>query len=401
MAYVDTIIANMGVMVGTPTLATTIDPADLRDTKNARGLDYDEAVRQAREFARGNIRLPGTRGLDPIVVLEVRDKSGRVVYTQGPPERRQVVDAGSVWLLHTIMSDCTARVIIWQCGKSNDDNQLDFFLDGRQVPGGVKTGTQQGAKITDTLETWMTGYTRYAGTAVWVGNATNELVRDGSTGNFASANTTIGLFKNWMAEYHRALKERGVFATPEGFDSLQPRNVAMRAFKTPSTSRLPGGCNQIVQAWQRTDVMYADECLGGYRTLPSFKPESAIALARAFGIPLPPSVGGFAAASPVTSPSPISAGSPSPTASESPSPTASESPSPVASATPLPPRSPSPSPALTPTSGAGTQQPPTATPAGRGTPPPPPTPTQPGAATAAPTRAATTGGGPVPSPTAH
>ena len=52
----------------------------------------------------------------------------------------------------------------------------------------------------------MTGYSRYAGTAVWVGNATNELVNDRS---FASANATVFLFKTWMGTYHSLMKAQG------------------------------------------------------------------------------------------------------------------------------------------------------------------------------------------------
>lgn len=315
MAYMDTVISNMGVMVGTPTLVPAskiIDPKKLKSYAFATGADYDLARQQALDFSRGNTRLPGTRELDPIVVLQVSDVNGNVIYTEPEPQRKQVVDAGSVWLLHSIMSDCTARYIIWYCGSSNNDNNLDFFMpDGTKIPGGIKTGTQQGKTITDTLETWMTGYTRYAGTAVWVGNANNDLVRDGPTYNYAAANTTIRLFKNWMSEYHRYLQAKGVFTTPANFDSVQPKNVALTSFISPTTSRMPGGCSQTVTGWRRTDVSYAAECEekeidsrngllasdatpSQYRVkqsfvkLPAFKPESAVALARVFKIPIAP-----------------------------------------------------------------------------------------------------------------
>jgi hypothetical protein len=111
----------------------------------------------------------------------------------------------------------------------------------------------------------MNGYSRYAATAVWVGNTTNELVVDGPTGGrdaYASANTTVRLFKNWMGEYHRYLRdERGLFVEPEGFDSLQPPNVTRVEFATPATDRgLKGGCDQTVSAWVRNDVTYESPC---------------------------------------------------------------------------------------------------------------------------------------------
>ena len=208
MAYMNTVIANMGVMVGLPHYAETIDMDELKAKYIDEGDDYQLALQQQLEFQRGHIRLPGSRQLDPVVILEVRDISGEVIYTSPEPERIQVVDAASVWFLHSIMSDCTARFVIWSCGGSNDDKALDAFdQDGVKIPMGVKTGTQQGAlNIVDTLETWMNGYTRYAGTAVWVGNANNELVIDGPGGDFAAAHATIWLFKNWMGEYHSYLK---------------------------------------------------------------------------------------------------------------------------------------------------------------------------------------------------
>ncbi|MGH2610087.1 MAG: transglycosylase domain-containing protein, partial [Tepidiformaceae bacterium] len=221
MAYMNATIANMGGMVGVPALAETIEKSKLRSLVDAEGEDYDLAMRQKLDFARGNLRLSDSRNLDPVTVLEVRSINGEVLYTHGADlQRQQVVDAGSVWMLHSIMSDCTARWIIWQCGRTNNDLSLDVFVDGAKLPTGVKTGTQQGfLSASDTLETWMNGYSRYAATALWVGNANNQLVNDRS---FAAANTTVRLFKNWMGQYHHDLKEEGVELDLSGFDSNKP-----------------------------------------------------------------------------------------------------------------------------------------------------------------------------------
>jgi membrane peptidoglycan carboxypeptidase len=306
-------MANMGVMVGVPHLARTIEPKQLKSTALDTGDAYDEARRQALDFARGNIRLPGTRELDPVVILQVVDADGKVLFTQGEPERRQVVDAGSVWLVHSIISDCTSRFIIWGCGGSNNDLGLDAFVDGVRIPGGAKTGTQQGPKnAVDTLETWMNGYSRYAATALWVGNATNELVRDGPAADYAAANTTVKLFKNWMGEYHSYLKRNGVFDAPANFDALRPKNVTQREIESPTTEHgMPGGCDQKVTAWVRTDVTYAPECeekeidtrngllasdqtpsqyraMRKFVKLPTLKPELAVELAKEKNIAIAP-----------------------------------------------------------------------------------------------------------------
>lgn len=315
MAYMDATIANMGTMIGVPTLAREMDMDALRHTKDTEGADYDTARRQARDFALGHTRLPGTRDLDPVVVLQVKGPNGEIVYDHeqaGDLQAIQKVNAGSVWLLHSIMSDCNARFIIWGCGNANDDLRLDaFMLDGQAIPTGIKTGTQQGPlSASDTLETWMTGYSRYAATAVWVGNATNALVNDRQ---FAAANTTTKLWKTWMGTYHSYLQGKGMFETPVGFADLQPGNVAQVGFSTPTTDRVfgGGGCDQVVTGWVRTDVTYESQCESAevdsrngllatdetpsqYRVtrkfvkLPVLGRDLAIALAESRGIPIVP-----------------------------------------------------------------------------------------------------------------
>ncbi|MDZ7728493.1 MAG: hypothetical protein U5Q44_10075 [Dehalococcoidia bacterium] len=179
--------------------------------------------------------------------------------------------------------------------------------DGSKIPGGLKTGTQQGPlSSADTLETWMNGYSRHAATAVWVGNANNELVLDGPAHGYAAANTTKYLYRNWMAEYHVALQERGVIDAPAEFDPLRPGNVAQVAFNTPATTRgLSGGCDQYATSWiapmsatrserESAEIDSRNGLLAGSNTparfretrqfvkLPEYKPELAIRLARNF-----------------------------------------------------------------------------------------------------------------------
>lgn len=312
MAYMDATIANMGVLVGTPHLADYVPLESLKSTAVDIGSDYDLALEQRVQFQKGYIRIPGTRELDPIVVKQIEDKDGNIIYTEPEPQRIQAVDPGSVWLLHSIMSDCTARFIIWGCGNSNDDIRLDFYANGVKVPSGIKTGTQQGPlNAADTLETWMTGYSRHAATAVWIGNATNELVNDRT---FAAAHVTLRTWKRWMGYYHETLTARGVGDIGLGFEDLQPGNVAFRSFATPATDRTLGAntyCDQTVTTWVRTDVTYASQCeeadidtrngyLAGDNTpsefratrkfvkLPTFKADLAQELAKSFGIPIKP-----------------------------------------------------------------------------------------------------------------
>jgi membrane peptidoglycan carboxypeptidase len=318
MAYMNATISNMGQMIGVPTYARTVPLNQLKSRALDTGADYDTAQQQRLDFARGNIRIPGTRDLDPVVILRVQDSDGNVLYdhdTANDLKKEQVVNAGSVWLLQSIQTDCTARFIIWGCGGSNTDTGLDAFMaDGTKIPEGIKTGTQQGPlSAVDTLATWMNGYSRYAATAVWVGNADKSLVKDGPAAGYASANATTTLFKSWMGAYHTYLQSKGVFTKPANFDSLRPANVAQREIASPTTDRVfsGGGCDQKITAWVRTDVTYAAECeekdidsrngfLATDQTPAQFKvtkkfvklatylPELATALAKARNIPIAP-----------------------------------------------------------------------------------------------------------------
>ena len=264
MAYMNATIANMGVMVGVPHYADTLNFDEIKETAFDVGADYELALEQKLAFQRGHLRLPGTRTLDPVVILRVFDSRGKKIFEHNEPYRIQVVEPSVVWLLHSVMSDCTARFIIWGCGSSNEDFGLDTILEGERLPIGLKTGTQQGlASIDDTLETWMNGYSRHAAIAVWVGNANNQLVNDGVDAGYASAHTTLYIFKNWMASYHEYLLEKGAIEEIKSFAELQPPNVVfVKDFLTPATDRVlsGGGCEQVVEAWIRTDIEYEDPC---------------------------------------------------------------------------------------------------------------------------------------------
>lgn len=287
LAYMNATIANMGVMVGLPHGATYVnDTSELSSIIGGDALSSSRAEDEKAAFQLGHLRLPDSRPLDPIAILEVRDSSGAVIYAAPEPERIEVVNAGSAWLLHSIMSDCQARWIIWQCGTSNDDTRLDVFVDGERLPGGVKTGTQQGpTDRDDVLASWVTGYSRHAATVAWVGNANKSLILDGPAAGYASSHTVLHIYKEWMADYHRSLQEAGRVEEFLGFDDIQPDNVVRARFPSPTTERGHwGGCYQQVMSWQRTDIDYDYDCENGAVYLPDYKRDEAIQLARSRGI---------------------------------------------------------------------------------------------------------------------
>ena len=186
--------------------------------------------------------------------------------------------------------------------------------DGTKIPEGIKTGTQQGPlSAVDTLATWMNGYSRYAATAVWVGNADKSLVRDGPSANYAPRTPRPRSSRAGWARTTTTCNRRACSPRPTNFDSLRPPNVAHVEISSPTTDRVfsGGGCDQRITAWIRTDVTYASECEereidtrngflatdqtpAQYRVtkkfvkLPSFHPELAEALAKARNIPIAP-----------------------------------------------------------------------------------------------------------------
>jgi membrane peptidoglycan carboxypeptidase len=129
MTYAYSVFANSGVMVGQPVPV--------------------EAQR------------PGYRMLDPVSILRVTDRTGRVLY---PPEESQtktqvVLSPDLAYLVNNILSDAEARVAAFGRG-----NPLE--LEGR--PAAAKTGTTN-----DFRDNWTMGYVPGLAVGVWVGNADN------------------------------------------------------------------------------------------------------------------------------------------------------------------------------------------------------------------------------------
>ena len=103
------------------------------------GADYDKARSQALDFAPGQHPPARARASwTPSSSSRSRTATATSLYdhaTANDLKKKQVVNAGSVWLLHCIMTDCNARFIIWTCGSSNNDNDLDAFMpDGTKIP---------------------------------------------------------------------------------------------------------------------------------------------------------------------------------------------------------------------------------------------------------------------------
>lgn len=111
----------------------------------------------------GSASIGTMRPLDPVALREVRDATGRTLFSF-KPETRRVMDPAYTSMISSILSDCTQRRLIWDCSFPT------FRLsDGRPVA--AKTGTQQGATLKEAAGNWLFMYTPNLVTGGWVGNA--------------------------------------------------------------------------------------------------------------------------------------------------------------------------------------------------------------------------------------
>lgn len=104
-------------------------------------------------------RLPGYRELQPVAILRVEDKNGRVLKEFKAPESRQILSPQLAYLITHILSDNKARIAAFGV-----NNPLQISR-----PAAVKTGTTD-----DWRDAWAIGYTPQICVGVWVGNADNE-----------------------------------------------------------------------------------------------------------------------------------------------------------------------------------------------------------------------------------
>jgi len=87
---------------------------------------------------------PGFRTLDPVPVLRVEDRSGKVLWEYKQPQTTQVLDPRLAFLMTSILSDNTAR---WAAFGQPNVLELDR-------PAAAKTGTTN-----DFRDNWTLGYT--------------------------------------------------------------------------------------------------------------------------------------------------------------------------------------------------------------------------------------------------
>src|SRR5512136_85866 len=105
---------------------------------------------------------PGFRTLDPVPVLRVEDRAGKVLWEYKQPQTTQVLDPRLAFLMNNILSDNAAR---WPAFGSPNVLELDR-------PAAVKTGTTN-----DFRDNWTIGFTPQVAMGVWIGNTDNSAMK--------------------------------------------------------------------------------------------------------------------------------------------------------------------------------------------------------------------------------
>ncbi len=146
-------------------------------------------------------RRAGFREIDPVFILRVEDKDGRVLYEFTPAVRPNLLGPDSAkytYMLKSMMSDPKARAAAFGFPSALD-------LSGGR-PAAVKTGTTN-----DYRDNWTLGFTTDYTVGVWVGNTDNSPMSRGVTGLTGAA----PIWKDVMEYLHRELPIRQ-FERPPG-----------------------------------------------------------------------------------------------------------------------------------------------------------------------------------------
>jgi hypothetical protein len=145
---------------------------------------------------------PLYRTLDPLSILRVEDRFGRVLYQMDTPQTQLILSPELAYLINNVLSDNEARV-----GAFGRGNPLE--LPDR--PAGAKTGTTN-----DFRDNWTVGYVPQLAVGVWVGNADNTEMK-GVTG-------LTGAAPIW----HAVMQYATQLLPPEGWDVPPPGIVSVK-----------------------------------------------------------------------------------------------------------------------------------------------------------------------------
>ncbi|XBQ16299.1 MAG: PBP1A family penicillin-binding protein [Oceanicaulis sp.] len=152
------------------------------------------------------------RRTEPVLITEIRNARGEVLWEHEPAPGRQVLSRGDAQSMSTMLES----VVV-------DGTGTRARLADRRAAG--KTGTSQ-----ESRDAWFVGFTGHYVTGVWVGND-DDTPMDGVTGGSLPAE----IWRQFMSEAHEGLQPRGLSA-PEPTRRTE-REETLAAFYSSLSSR--------------------------------------------------------------------------------------------------------------------------------------------------------------------
>ena len=139
----------------------------------------------------------GGKKIEPVAILRVTDREGKVLFEHKPVEGRRVLSETEAFLINNVLSDNNARLITF------GENSL-IHIRGRSIA--VKTGTTN-----DQRDNWTAGWTRDTVVGVWVGNNDNHPMKQVASG-------VSGAAPIWRRIFLEVLRQRPdqAFSVPAG-----------------------------------------------------------------------------------------------------------------------------------------------------------------------------------------
>ncbi|MCO6449475.1 MAG: transglycosylase domain-containing protein [Caldilineales bacterium] len=156
----------------------------------------NNGVMKGEAIAEENLR-PGYRTLDPVSVLEVRDRTGSILYKYDGPDELRVISPQLGYLMDNILSDPAPRPAAFGI--------YSRYLQLPDRPIIAKTGTTN-----DYRDSWTLGASPQIAVGVWVGNADNAPM-DRISGSVGAA----PIFYDIMEAAHEGMPVEG-WEEPEG-----------------------------------------------------------------------------------------------------------------------------------------------------------------------------------------
>lgn len=142
---------------------------------------------------------PGYRKLDPVFILRVTDKDGKVLDEYRQPATERVVAEGPMYLLNNVLSDPSPRPVAF--------GSYANYLTLPNRPVAAKTGTTN-----SWVDAWTVGYTPQLAVGVWTGNSDSTPMKlaDGSI-------TAAPIFSRVLAKGMEGLPVQG-WPEPPGIE---------------------------------------------------------------------------------------------------------------------------------------------------------------------------------------